>query len=219
MEALSNSLGLMTSAAVTVGSHMLVISALGPSQPFHVSVPVGQMVPFVPPLGAAFAAWAAPPGIDAWLDRTPQRLSRAERQHFLAALAAVREKGYSVTLDDSVRAEFSRAVKQAASHPESRQAQSRRDATIAQPGTSYLPVKLEPARTYRLTRVSAPVFDQAGAVAMVVLVVAVGLELATEEIAARGDRVRETAARLTAAIGGVVRDGRDRGALRTAIRP
>jgi DNA-binding IclR family transcriptional regulator len=123
------------------------------------------------------------------------------------------------TLDDPVRAEFSRAVKQAASHPESRQAQSRRDATIAQPGTSYLPVKLEPARTYRLTQVSAPVFDQAGAVAMVVLVVAVGLELATEEIAARGDRVRETAARLTAAIGGVVRDGRDRGALRTAIRP
>jgi DNA-binding IclR family transcriptional regulator len=219
MEALSNSLGLMTSAAVTVGNHMLVISAVGPSQPFHVSVPVGQMVPFVPPLGAAFAAWATPPGIDAWLDRTPQSLSRAERQHFLAALAAVREKGYSVTLDDPVRAEFSRAVEQAASHPESRQAQSRRDATIAQLGTSYLPVVLEPGRTYRLTQVSAPVFEQAGAVAMVVLVVAVGLELATEEIAAYGERVRETAARLTAAIGGVVRDGRDRDALRTAMLP
>jgi DNA-binding IclR family transcriptional regulator len=218
MEMLSDSLGLMTSAAVTVGTHMLVISAVGPAQPFHVSVPVGQMVPFVPPLGAVFAAWATGPEVDAWLDRAPQRLSQAERQHFLAALAAIREKGYSVTLDDPLRAEFSRTVEQAASHPESRKAQSRRDTVIGHLGTSYLPVTLEPGHAYRLTQVSAPVFDQAAAVAMVVLVVAVGLELATDQIAAYGERVREAAERLTVAIGGVVPTDRERDVLQTAIR-
>jgi DNA-binding IclR family transcriptional regulator len=218
MEMLSDSLGLMASAAVTVGTQMLVISAVGPAQPFHVSVPVGQMVPFVPPLGAAFVAWDTSPVVDAWLDRAPKRLSGAERQHFVAALAAVREKGYSVTLDDPARDDLGRAMQQAASHPESRSAQSRRDTLIAHLGTSYLPTALEPGRTYRLTQVSAPVFDQAGAVAMVLLVVAVGLELATEQIAGYGERVHEAAARLTRAIGGVVRADRDRDVLRTAIR-
>jgi DNA-binding IclR family transcriptional regulator len=73
---------------------------------------------------------------------------------------------------------------------------------ISNLGTSYLPVELEAGRTYRLTQVSAPVFDHDGAVAMVILGIAVGLELVTEQIAAYGERVRLAGQRLTTAIAG-----------------
>ncbi len=204
METLSNTLGVTTVAAVTAGAHMMVVSAVGAPQPFHVSPEVGQLVPFVPPLGAAFVAWAPRTEVDAWLNRALRRLNQAERQHFLEALEVVRANGYSVTLDHAVRGEFGRTVEQLAIHPDSQEAQSRRDALIAELGvTNYLPVKLEHGRTYRLTQVSAPVFDHAGTVALVLLIVALGLELETEQIAACGQRVREAAARITELVAGV----------------
>jgi DNA-binding IclR family transcriptional regulator len=203
MEALSESLGVTTAAAIASGSHLIVISAVGPPQPFQASLPVGQRVPFAPPLGAAFIAWSTDLEIDEWLDRAPRPLSDGERQHFVAALAAVREHGYSVTLNDPAGREFAEAVEQVAIHPESHEAQQRRDQMISNLGTSYLPAAFEEGRTYRLTQVSAPVFGHDGTVAMVVLGIAVGLELSTEQLAAYGQRVRQATDRLTEAIGGI----------------
>jgi DNA-binding IclR family transcriptional regulator len=117
-------------------------------------------------------------------------------------LDAVREHGYSVTLDDPAGRQFAEAVEQAAIHPESPEAQARRDQTISNLGTSYLPAAFEEGRTYRLTQISAPVFGHDGTVAMVVLGIAVGLEVTTEQIAAYGRRLREATDRLTEAIGG-----------------
>jgi DNA-binding IclR family transcriptional regulator len=202
MEALSESLGVTTAAAIASGTHLVVISAAGPPQPFQSSLPVGQRVPFAPPLGAAFIAWAPEPEIEDWLDRAPRRLRDPERAHFLAALAAVRQHGYSVTLNDPAGVAFAAAVEEAATHPESREATARRDQMISNLGTSYLPVELEAGRTYRLTQVSAPVFGHDGTVAMVLLGIAVGLELTTEQIAVYGESVRQATQRLTVAISG-----------------
>ena len=202
MEELSQSLGVTTAAAIASGSHLIVIAGVGPPQPFQASLPVGQRVPFAPPLGAAFIAWSPVPDIEEWLDRAPRRLSVGERRHFREALAAVREHGYSVTLDDPAGRQFAEAVEQVAIHPESPEAHARRDQTISDLGTSYLPATFEDGRTYRLTQISAPVFGHDGTVAMVVLGIAVGLELTTEQIAAYGTRLREATNRLTEAVGG-----------------
>jgi DNA-binding IclR family transcriptional regulator len=202
MEALSHSLGVTTAAAIASGSHLIVIAGVGPPQPFQASLPVGQRVPFAPPLGAAFIAWSPEAEIGEWLDRAPRRLGDAERRHFLAALAAVREHGYSVTLNDPAGRQFAEAVEQVAIHPESHEAQVRRDQMMSNLGTSYLPAAFEEGRTYRLTQISAPVFGHDGTVAMVVLGIAVGLEVTTEQIAAYGRRLREATDRLTEAIGG-----------------
>jgi DNA-binding IclR family transcriptional regulator len=202
MEALSQSLGVTTAAAIVSGTQLVVIAAVGPPQPFHAAVPVGQRVPFAPPLGAAFIAWAPDPEVEEWLDRAPRPLSDQERRHFLAALAAVREHGFSVTLNDPAGNEFAAAVERVAIHPESREAQVRRDQMISNLGTSYLPANFEAGRIYRLTQISAPVFGRDGSVAMVVLGIAVGLELTTEQLAAYGAQVREATDRLTAALDG-----------------
>ena len=152
MEALSQSLGVTTAAAIVAGTHLVVIAGVGPPQPFYASLPVGQRVPFAPPLGAAFIAWSPDPEIEEWLDRAPRRLSDGERQHFLAALAAVREHGYSVTLNDQANRQFAEAVEQVAIHPESqkrRRAGTRRSATSGRPTFLRLSRRVVPTDSRR----------------------------------------------------------------------
>jgi DNA-binding IclR family transcriptional regulator len=196
MESLSEGLGVTTVAAVSAGSHLVVISTVSPPQSFQVSLPVGQMVPFAPPLGAAFIAWGSKREIDAWLDRAPRRLTEEERLHFGEALALVREQGYSLTLSEPLGRQLG---------PESPDPPATTPLPPSEPigefGGVYLPTALVEGRIYRLTQVSAPVFDRTGVVSLVILGVAVGLELTTPQIAAHGDRVRQAASRLELAIG------------------
>jgi DNA-binding IclR family transcriptional regulator len=197
MESLSEALGVTTVAAVSAGSHLVAISTVSPPQSFQVSLPVGQMVPYSPPLGAAFIAWSTKREIEAWLDRAPQTLTEAERLHYGEALALVRDQGYSVTLAEPLGrrlgGEPSGPAVEAVLLPPSE--------PIGEFGGVYLPTSLVEDRTYRLTQLSAPVFDRAGVVSLVILGVAVGLELTMPQIAAYGDRVRQAASRLELAIG------------------
>jgi DNA-binding IclR family transcriptional regulator len=201
MEEVSDALGVTAVAAVAAGTNLLVIATMSPPQSFQVTLPVGQMVPYAPPLGAAFIAWAPKREIDAWLDRSPQRLTDEQRVHYGEALEAVRTQGFSVTLRGPLEGEFGpppagdqeKAYDDEFSLPPSQR--------IGKFGNSYLPTKLVEGRTYRLTQLSAPVFDRSGAVSLVLIGVAVGLELTTSQIGVYGKRLLQAAARLEEAIG------------------
>jgi DNA-binding IclR family transcriptional regulator len=200
MEEVSDALGVTAVAAVAAGTNLLVIATMSPPQSFQVTLPVGQMVPYAPPLGAAFIAWSPKREIDAWLDRSPTRLTDEQRVHYGEALAAVRQQGFSVTLRGPLEGVFDppsvgaqKDVGEEFSLPPSQR--------IGEFGNSYLPTKLVEGRTYRLTQLSAPVFDRSRAVSMVLIGVAVGLELTTGQIAAYGDRLLQAAGRLEEAIG------------------
>jgi DNA-binding IclR family transcriptional regulator len=197
LEVLTETLGLTTAAAVTAGSHLVLISTASPPHAFQVTLPIGQMVPFAAPLGAAFVAWAPREEVDAWLDRAPLQSGEAHRQYFDAALAAVREQGYSVTLTDPRGRALAEAIERYGDHSDLQSNRSEHAEALGEFDMTFLPASLEKGRTYRLTQVSAPVFDPAGNVAMVVLCVAVGLELTSEQIAIHGDAVRHAADRLT----------------------
>ncbi len=204
MEALSAALGVTTVAAVSAGSHLVAISTVSPAQSFQVSLPVGQMVPFAPPLGAAFIAWSTKREIEAWLDRAPRRLTEDERQHFGEALSVVREQGYSVTLSEPLGRHLGREV-----DPTAEATPLPPSEPIGKFGGVYLPTSLVEDRTYRLTQLSAPVFDRTGVVSLVILGVAVGLELTTAQIASYGDQVRQAASRLELAIGRIPDGSKD----------
>jgi DNA-binding IclR family transcriptional regulator len=201
MESLSDSLGITTVAAVSAGSHLVVIATVSPPQSFQVTTPIGQMVPFAPPLGAGFIAWAPKREVDAWLDRAPRRLTEDERLHFVEALSAVRDNGYSVTLYDPLGRRLSQKKGRRTDPDEAAAFTLPPSEPIGEFAGTYLPTKLIDGRTYRLTQLSAPVFDQTGAVSLVILGVAVGLELTTAQIHAYGDRVRQAATRLEHAMG------------------
>lgn len=202
MEALARALGVTAVAAVASGTSLVIADAVDPPRPFHMALPVGQRVPFAPPLGAAFIAWASETEVEAWLARAPRPLSAAERHHLLDALAVVRRHGYSVTLDRPETRRFAEAFEEAATHPQSRMARSRRDELLGELTVEMLPVTLEPGRVHRLTQVSAPVFGSDGGVAMILLGSAVGLEASAGEVAAHGERISAAAGRLTRAYGG-----------------
>ena len=202
LEELSEALGVMTVGAIRVGAQMLVISTIGPTQPFHGSLPVGDTVPFAPPLGAAFIAWSSPPEIEDWLDSSPRPLTEPERGYFRRALATVRSQGYSVTLSIPPSRQLAGTVGRDPGASGAEATRIRRDALIGELGTPYLPERLEAGRSYSLTQVSAPVFDHTGSVAMVILGIAVGRELTSDQVAAYGQRLRQSAQRLTRSIGG-----------------
>ena len=80
---------------------------------------------------------------------------------------------------------------------------TRRDELIRRlADVDYLPTHFEPGVTYRITQISAPVFDHSGEVTMMLAVTAIGLELGLPGILQHGRTVRAAADRVTAAIGG-----------------
>ncbi|MER3452150.1 MAG: IclR family transcriptional regulator, partial [Acidimicrobiia bacterium] len=69
MHRLSEELGLQCFASAVVGEEILILARVGATTPLGVTVPVGQRLPLVPPLGTVFMAWAPEAEIDAWLHR------------------------------------------------------------------------------------------------------------------------------------------------------
>jgi DNA-binding IclR family transcriptional regulator len=213
LEVLTDKLGLTTAAAVTAGSHLVLISTASPPHAFQVTLPIGQMVPFAAPLGAAFVAWAPSQEVDAWLDRAPHQFGEAHRRYFDAALAAVRDQGYSVTLTDPHGRALAEAIARYGNPSHIQSDPPGSTEALGEFDMTFLPAALEKGRTYRLTQVSAPIFDPAGSVAMVVLCVAVGLELTSEQIAIHGDAVRKAADRLSQRIANTTKHHERYGAL------
>ena len=117
MARLAEALLLPVLAAVEAGSRLVVVATTPSPRPFSVSLPPGQAVPFVPPLGAAYVAWASTEAVDAWMARSPEPLTDDERSHVLAGLALVRELGFGVTLDNRVRAELGDTIAALVQHP------------------------------------------------------------------------------------------------------
>jgi DNA-binding IclR family transcriptional regulator len=203
MERLSETLLLPVLGAVQAGSRLVVVAATALPRPFAVSLPSGQAVPFVPPLGAAYVAWSSADDVEAWLARAAEPVDARERRQFLDALELIRSLGFGVTIESSVREELGDTVAALAEHPNADDVRARRDELIRRLAhADYLPTQLDPHVTYRVTQMSAPVFDHDGEVAMLLAVTTIGLGLGLPGILTYGRAVRAAADRITRAIGG-----------------
>jgi flavin reductase (DIM6/NTAB) family NADH-FMN oxidoreductase RutF/DNA-binding IclR family transcriptional regulator len=96
MEALAEELEVECVASAVVGDEMVLVARAGTLRSVRLPTAVGQRIPFEPPLGTAFVAWASEPARQAWFDR----LGSAKDGDTIAALertlADVRAAGYSV---------------------------------------------------------------------------------------------------------------------------
>jgi DNA-binding IclR family transcriptional regulator len=203
MEALSRALLLPILAAAQAGGRLIVVAATASPRPFSVALPLGQSVPCIPPLGAAHVAWSPASEIDAWIARAPAPVGPVERSALLRALELIRSVGFSVTLDSSVREELGDAVAMLEAHPEADDVRARRDALIGQLAhADYLLEHLDEDRTYRVTQMSAPVFDHSGEVVLTLVATAIGVELGLSGVLSHGGALRAAADRVTRAIRG-----------------
>ncbi|MER7176560.1 IclR family transcriptional regulator [Streptomyces mesophilus] len=153
----------------------------------------GMRLPLLPPVGQVFLAWsgAGSGEIRRWLDRTS--VGAPLTGHLDTAMAVVRERGWSANRDTLARRALGEALAQLADAPRSEELRSLVAELVVSLGDDYELLTVEPGERYRLTTLSAPVFDQHGAVALALT--ATGLpEL-------DGVRVRELAGQLTAVAG------------------
>jgi len=94
LEAVAEDLDVECVASVVVGDQMVLIARAGTTN--MLPTQVGQRIPFEPPLGTAFTAWASPSARQAWLGRLSPDAPAGTLEGLERTLEAVRRRGYSV---------------------------------------------------------------------------------------------------------------------------
>jgi len=96
MEALAEELDVECVASAVVGEDMVLVARAGLLRSQRLPTAVGQRIPFEPPMGTAFVAWASDAAREAWLKRLPKDAPEGTLETLERTLAEVREAGYSV---------------------------------------------------------------------------------------------------------------------------
>lgn len=189
MEALSDEFDLEVIASTGIADEIVILARAGNPRPLGINIAPGQRLPLVPPLGTVFVAWAGDDAIDEWIGRLGARVTDAERRLYRQALAAVRERGYSVAL---------------AGEGQQRLVEALTDAGHAGDGAEeYALLDLAGDAAYRINHIGAPVFGADGAVALGLFLIGFRGQIAAEEVPRYAARLVDAAADITAALGGV----------------
>jgi DNA-binding IclR family transcriptional regulator len=143
------------------GEEILIVGRAGVAAPMAIDVREGLRHPLYPPLGSAVLAWAGDRAVETWLDGLGPDFTAAEREHYKAAIEAVRRRGYAVGLRVQQLADLFEIQAHADLYTlEGRRAISTALARLAH--EDYLPPADEPPPDAELMGVSAPVFGPDG---------------------------------------------------------
>ena len=185
------------------GAEARVVDVFDRGPAFGLKTAIGQAIPLAAPFGAVFAAWADADGVDAWLDHPAVTVTKRDRARYRAALAAVRDRGYSVTVADASHIDFGRAMTSLAAEPDADDVLRRRDALMREiVHTEYLPAAIDPETTVRVSQMSAPVFDSVGRISASIMMLGPPYEITAAEITALGTQLRHAAERATTHLAG-----------------
>ncbi len=78
------------------GEELLIVGRAGIPGPRSITSHDGQRYPLAPPFGSIVLAWTSDRAVEAWLDRLGPELTDSERDHYRAAIEAIRRRGYAV---------------------------------------------------------------------------------------------------------------------------
>nr|MDT0665967.1 hypothetical protein [Micromonospora sp. DSM 115978] len=163
MEALADDLGVECVASAIAGEEIVLVANAGGHRSPLLPTQVGQRIPFLPPVGTVFAAWAPEAARAAWLGR----VGPDARDALEATLAAVCRAGYSVGRGDGWHHEFRAALTKAdPDDPTDATHEAVRDLIRALP-PSYESPEVAAADDGSIRTLSAPVFGRDGTVLLV----------------------------------------------------
>jgi flavin reductase (DIM6/NTAB) family NADH-FMN oxidoreductase RutF len=154
-------LGVEILATALVEDEVVIVATSGHPDRRRVPTRVGQRMPFVPPLGAAFAAWS---DSDAWLAKlaTPEAIARHR-----VATERVRERGWSIGLGSAPHHELEVALTRMSLDAPSRdQCRAVEDALEKLSG-EYEPEALVDGQDYPVRNVAVPVLGPDGEIVLV----------------------------------------------------
>src|SRR6185437_154381 len=112
MRELGTHLGLECMASAVVGSEIVILAKNGVPAPLSATAAAGQRIPLVPPLATVFFAWSQEADIEdafsPWTatSGTASKLTESYRR----GLRAVRDRGYAMGLENSVRERLGRTL-------------------------------------------------------------------------------------------------------------
>jgi DNA-binding IclR family transcriptional regulator len=200
-EALARETGTCVALSTVEGDELRVEQVFDHGPAFGLRARPGEAVRLAAPFGAVFVAWAPRATVDEWLDGAGD-LSAAERDRYVAALAAVRARGYSIAVAN-VRPDLQQILERLVDRPDAEHDLRERDAVIREiTHSEYLPVDLDAGAPQRVNQMSAPVFDPAGRAVIQVMILGPTYDLTRAEIDALGERLLAASHRATERIGG-----------------
>lgn len=203
MDALARDLEVECLASAVVDDEVVLIASSGAPRTGRRPTRVGSRMPFLPPIGYIFAAWADEVIVNAWMKRLAMVGHADDELAHREKLARVRERGVSLGLGGDAHLEFERSLgrlaKQGNTHPDE---ELRR--VVAELADDYEPEDITSAETYPVKTVTAPVFGKDGTVVLALALFGLPDELTRHELAAAIDRLTEAAGTVTRAVGGIV---------------
>lgn len=199
MDQLSRRLGVQCIASAAIGDEIVLLARSGETEPLGLSVPVGQRLPLVPPLGTVFLAWEPADAIDRWLRRLGPRSGNAALARYREAVATVRRRGYSLGLEP---------LPVAGARGGRGRRRALRDAAVEvvedHPHDEYILLELEKAASYRLSHIAAPVFGADGSVALALTLMGFRHQLSADQVPEHAAQLRAAALVVTQSIHGRV---------------
>ena len=200
MESLATELDVECVASVVVADEMVLVARAGTLHSEVLPTSVGHRIPFEPPMGTVFVAWADAAARKVWLDRLtkpvdPERLEALDR-----TLSEVREDGYSVARGARWHQKAARILMRDDPGAGSGETTAAMHQLIA-----ALPPDYESPRTADpedVQTISTPVFGPGGVVTLVLTVIAPGGGALGPKMPLAVERVQAAATAVTAALGG-----------------
>ncbi len=188
--------GTRCNASALVDDEIVVLASAGMVDSASAATFVGERLPFIPPLGRVFAAWADEARVESWLKHLASDDERADERDWLAA---VRSRGLSAILRTDSWQELESARARLAADPG---ALAREDlhGTIRKLDHGF--VALSPEVKTDIGVVRVPVFGRDGRVAMQLSVY--GIPSGPEAVDAHIERIRSGGRRATELLGGSV---------------
>lgn len=203
MESISVDCEVECLAVTVVGDEIVTLGSAGQSYGQAPAYRIGQRMPFVPPLGVLFVAWADSAAVEGWLDRLGPGLPTGDAERYTEMVGRVRERGWSSALGGRPQIAFELALAQLSMpKPAQEQQQAVREAARQVGPGSHEPADFKDGESYSVRNISAPVFDDVGRVVLMLTLIGLPKTCTFVDVERYRDRLLAATDRITRALGG-----------------
>ena len=202
MEALADELDVEAVASAVVGEDMVLVARAGTLRSQRLPTAVGQRIPFEPPLGTAFVAWAPPAAREAWFRRLGKDAPAETREILERTLSEVHAAGYAIGRGARWHTEAAQVLMQEEpeQHRDETAAEMHRLIQSLPPDYESPTVPTDDVRT-----INVPVFGPGRSVVLVLSVTVGGRRSLTADLPWTVERLRSASDAVTKALEGVER--------------
>ena len=189
-------------ASVVVGGDIVIVLSAGRPRATGNDVRVGQHIPMIPPLGGIFMAWDDEAMRARWFDGLGVESSVDERRYYEAALAGIRERGFSMGLESGARAQVGSTLHDHVLSSANDRLRGEAVDLIAALRHDYEVVDMKKAANHPVSNIAAPVFGPEGDVVLGLTLQGFGTTLSARDVATLSDALMSSALQVTRLVGG-----------------